>query len=45
VGGDDSHIVFDQEFNGEKGSVRRCVFVIQQPVLLSPMFGAKSSKF
>jgi hypothetical protein len=28
---------------GEKGSVKRCVVVMQQPVLLSPKFGAKSS--
>jgi hypothetical protein len=32
-----------QNFLGEKGSVRWCVVVKQQPVLLSPKFGAKSS--
>jgi hypothetical protein len=40
--GDDSH-VFIQKFPGEKGSVRGCVVVMQQPVLLLPKFGAKSS--
>jgi hypothetical protein len=43
VGGDDSHVVFGQKFPGEEGSVRRCVDVMQQSVLLSPKFGAKSS--
>jgi hypothetical protein len=32
-----------KEFPGEKGSVRRCVVVTQQPVVLSPKFVAKSS--
>jgi hypothetical protein len=40
----DSHIVFSEEFHDEKGSVRRYVVVMQQPVLLSPTFGAKSSQ-
>jgi hypothetical protein len=40
--GDDSH-VFSQKCPGEKGSVRRCV-VMQQPVLLSPKFEAKSRR-
>jgi hypothetical protein len=40
--GDDSHVVFGQKFPGEKGSVRRCVVVMQQSVLLSPKFGPKS---
>jgi hypothetical protein len=40
---DDSHIIFGQKFSGEKGSVRWCVVVMQQSVLLSPKFGAKSS--
>jgi hypothetical protein len=40
VGGDDSHFVFGQE-----GSVRRCVVVMQQPVRLSPKFGAKYSHY
>jgi hypothetical protein len=33
--------VFGQKFPGEKGSVRRCVIVMQQPVLLSPKFGGE----
>jgi hypothetical protein len=37
VGGGNSHVVFGQEFLGEKGNVRRCVIMLQQPVLLSPM--------
>jgi hypothetical protein len=41
--GDDSHVVFRQKFPGEKGSVRRCIVVMQQPVVLSPKFGVKSS--
>jgi hypothetical protein len=41
--GDNSHVVFGQKFPGEKGTVRRCVIVMQQPVLLSPKFGAKPS--
>jgi hypothetical protein len=36
--GDDSHVVFGNKFHGEKGNVRRCVVVMQQPVLLSPRF-------
>jgi hypothetical protein len=40
--GDDSH-VFGQQFPAENGSVRRCTVVTQQPVLLSPKFGAKPS--
>jgi hypothetical protein len=43
VDGDDSHVVFGQKFPGEKGSKRRCVVVMQQPVLLLPKFWAKSS--
>jgi hypothetical protein len=39
---DDSH-VFSQKIPGEKGNVRRCV-VMQQPVLLSPKFGAKCQR-
>jgi hypothetical protein len=34
---------FGQIFPGEKGSVKRSIVVMQQPVLLSPKFGAKSS--
>jgi hypothetical protein len=41
--GDDSHVVVDQMPPGEKGSVRGCVVAMQQPVLLSPKFGKKSS--
>jgi hypothetical protein len=40
---DDSQVVFSQKALGEKGSVRRCVIVMQQPVFLSPKFEAKSS--
>jgi hypothetical protein len=36
-------LFLDKTFLGKKGSVRRCVVVTQQPVLLSPKFGAKSS--
>jgi hypothetical protein len=35
---DDSHVVFGQKFSFEKGSVTRCIVVMQQPVLLSPKF-------
>jgi hypothetical protein len=31
LGGDDSHIVFGQKFPSEKGSVKRCLVVMQQP--------------
>jgi hypothetical protein len=41
--GNDSHVVFGYKFFDERESVRRCVIVMQQPVLLSPKFGAKSS--
>jgi hypothetical protein len=40
---DDSNVVSGQKLLSEKGSVRRCVVVMQQPVLLTPKFGAKSS--
>jgi hypothetical protein len=33
-----------KKFPGEKGHVRRWVVVMQQPVLLKPKFGAKSSR-
>jgi hypothetical protein len=42
VGGDDSNIILSQKFPSEKGSVRWCVIMIQQPVLLSSKFGAKA---
>jgi hypothetical protein len=31
-----------KKFPGEKGSVKRCVVVMQQPVGLSPKYGAKT---
>jgi hypothetical protein len=40
--GDDGHD-FGQKLPSEKGSVRRCVVVMQQTDPLSPKFGAKSS--
>jgi hypothetical protein len=42
VGGK-SHVVFGQKFPGEKGSVRQCVVLVQQPFLSLPKFGAKPS--
>jgi hypothetical protein len=30
--GDDSHVVFGQTFRGGKGSVSRCVVVVQQSI-------------
>jgi hypothetical protein len=36
-------MAFDQKFPIEKGSVRRCVVMMQQPVILSPNFRAKFS--
>jgi hypothetical protein len=41
--GNDRHVVFGKKFRGEKGSVRQCVVMMRQPVLLSQKFGAKSS--
>jgi hypothetical protein len=41
--GDESHVVFGQIFPGEKGTVRSCVVVMQQRVLLSPKSGVKTS--
>jgi hypothetical protein len=35
---DDSHVVFGQKFPGEKGSVRLCISMMQQSVVLSPEF-------
>jgi hypothetical protein len=42
---DDSHVVFGKKKSDveKKGRVRQCIVVMQQPVLLSPKFGAKSS--
>jgi hypothetical protein len=42
VSGDDGHVVFDQKFHDEKGSVRQYVVVMQEPVLLSPKFSEQS---
>jgi hypothetical protein len=42
LGGDGSHIVSGKKFPVGKGSERRCIVVMQQPVLLSPKFGSKS---
>jgi hypothetical protein len=43
VGGDDRHVVFGQKFPDENGSVRWCVVIMQQPVILLPKFRAMSS--
>jgi hypothetical protein len=40
--GDKSHVVFGQEFADKTGSVRQCVVLMYQPVLVSPKLGAKS---
>jgi hypothetical protein len=40
--GYDSHVVLGQKFPSEKGNVRWCTIVVQQPLLLWPKFGAKS---
>jgi hypothetical protein len=40
---DNSRLISGQKFPGKKGSVRRCVVVMQQPVILSPKFEAKFS--
>jgi hypothetical protein len=34
--GDENHVAFGQKFPGKRGSVRRRIVVVQQPVLLSP---------
>jgi hypothetical protein len=39
----ESHVVFRNKSPGEKGSVRQCIAMLQQSVLLLPMFGVKSS--
>jgi hypothetical protein len=41
VGENDSHVVYGRKYPGEKGSVRRCVVVMQQSVPLLPKFRAK----
>jgi hypothetical protein len=38
-----SHVVLGKKLSGGKKCVRQCAFVIQEPVLLSPKFGAKFS--
>jgi hypothetical protein len=43
MGGGDNHVAFDKKFHAEKGSVGQCIVMMQQPVLLSPKFGTKSS--
>jgi hypothetical protein len=40
---DGSHFVFRQKLLGEDGSVRRGVFMVKQPGLFSPKFGATCS--
>jgi hypothetical protein len=40
---DDCH-AFGLKIRGEKGSARRSVVVMQQPVLLSPKFAANASQ-
>jgi hypothetical protein len=42
--GDDSHVGFGEKFPGEKGSVRRCVIVMQDSTPLSSKFEEKSSQ-
>jgi hypothetical protein len=42
VGGDGSRIVFGKKkIRGEEGIARKCIVVMQQPVLLLPKFGVK----
>jgi hypothetical protein len=43
VSKDVSCVVFGNKFFGEKESVRPCIVVLQQAVLLSPMFRSLSS--
>jgi len=42
---DNSNFVFLQKLMGEDGSVRRCVVMVKQPGLFSPMLGTMSSHF
>jgi hypothetical protein len=42
--GDDTSVDFGKKFHGGKGSLRQCVFLMQQRVLSLPKFGAKSSR-
>jgi hypothetical protein len=41
---DDSYAVFGKKFPGEKGSMRQCIVMMQQPFLLLPQFGMKFSQ-
>jgi hypothetical protein len=36
-------VILRQKFHSEKGSVRQCIVVMKQAVILSPKFKAKSS--
>jgi hypothetical protein len=38
-------LFFGEKFPGEKGSVRQCVVMMQQPVLLSPNSGVVFTHF
>jgi hypothetical protein len=42
--GNDSDIAFGQKFPGEKGSLRQCVIMVQQPIPLLPELRVKSSQ-
>jgi hypothetical protein len=42
--GGDGNVVFGEKFAGEKRNLRRCIAVMQQPIILSPKFGMKSSQ-
>jgi hypothetical protein len=44
VGGKTVMLFLVKKIPEEKGSVRKCVLIMQQPVLLLPKFGAKSSQ-
>jgi hypothetical protein len=44
LGGDECHLVFGENMPREKGGMRLCVVVTQQPVLLSSKCGADSSQ-
>jgi hypothetical protein len=43
VWGNDSHFIFSKKCPRVRGSVRRCVVVMQEPVLSFSKFAAKSS--
>jgi hypothetical protein len=42
---DDTHVGFGQKFPGEKGSVRWCIVVMQQPVFSAKIRGKVFSHF